>query len=279
MEHESILKKRAIAIFGTARQMLPEQSLSPLHRRRAKDFTRDCKLTFTIVMLLILQKSLKSLQLRLHEFMAGWFQAGGEKLSVTGGALTHARAKLLASAFIELNQKAVLSNFYGPEYQALVKRWRGYRLLAIDGSLVRLPSSKALFQEFGEIAIVNQHGKHDRYPQARISVLYDVLNGLVLEGQLVASAQGETQLGHTHLAQVQTNDVVLTDRGYAGYRWFVDCLQHGQFVCRCSCGSFAVVQQLMQRDQAGISLTVKLAAPADQMAQLKELGLPLELTV
>src|SRR5947208_8737218 len=107
MEHESILKKRAIAILQTARQLLCDQTFAASHRQRPRDFTRQCKLTFLIVMLLILQKSLKSLQLRLHEFMTDWFEAGHKKLSVTGGALTHARAKLSPSAFIDLNQRAV----------------------------------------------------------------------------------------------------------------------------------------------------------------------------
>jgi len=279
MQDEPILKKRTITILHTARQLLCGETFVASHRRRSEDFTRQCKLTFVIVMLLLLQKSLKSLQLHLHEFMADWAPAGDEKLKVTGGALTHARAKLLPSAFIELNQKAVLNNFYGPQYQEWVKRWRGHRLLAMDGSLVRLPSSQALLKEFGEIAIVNQHGKHDCYPQGRISVLYDLLNHLALEGQLAGSAQGETELARLHLALVQTNDLVITDRGYTGYRWFVDCVQRGQFICRCSCGSFPVVQQLIQEDQAGVSLTVKLRAPIEQSTELKRLGLPVELSV
>lgn len=273
------LKKRSLAIFQTSRQLLCGQMFVALHRRRPKDFTRQCKLTFVIVMLMILQKSLKSLQLHLHEFMAQWSESGHEKRSVTGGALTHARSKLLPSAFVELNQKAVLSNFYGPEYQDAVKRWRGHRLLGMDGSLVRLPSSPALFQEFGEVAIANQHGKHDRYPQGRISVVYDLFNDLALEGELASSTEGEIELARKHLAVVQANDVVITDRGYAGYRWLAECGQHGQFICRCSCGSFAVVQQLITRDEADVSLEVTLEAPADQIAQLKALGLPVQLRV
>jgi hypothetical protein len=230
-------------------------------------------------MLLLLKKSLKSLQLRLHEFMVCWSEAGHDSLSVTGGALTHARAKFKASAFVELNQKAVLSHFYGPEYQSALQQWRKHRLLAIDGSSIRLPSSQALFEEFGEVAISNQHGKHDRYPQARISVLYDVLNQVALEGHLVSSAEGEVELARKHFPRVQANDVIITDRGYAGYRWFAECLQWGQFICRCSWGCFAVVQELMKRDEAGVSRTVKLRAPADQIVELKRLSLPLELTV
>ena len=40
-----------------------------------------------------------------------------------------------------------------------------------------------------------------------------------------------------------------------------------------------MVQQLVQEDQAGVSLTVKLQAPIEQSTELKRLGLPLELIV
>jgi hypothetical protein len=279
MRHEPISKQRTLSVFESARRLLCDPAFAVLHRVRPKDFTRECKLTFVIVSLMILQKSLKSLQVRLHEFMASWFQAGNRYLQVTGGAFTHARAKLSPSVFSELNRQAVLSNVYGTQYQELVQRWRGHRLLGTDGSLLRLPSSQELFGQFGEVAIVNQHGKHDRYPQARISVLYDLLNGLALDGQLDSSSVGEIDLARKHLGLVQPLDVIITDRGFTGYRWFVECVQHGHFISRCSLGSFAVVQELMEADEAGISRTVTLQAPADQVAELKGLGLPLELRV
>jgi hypothetical protein len=279
MYDDPILKNRVLAIFKTARELVCAPTFVSSHRRRPQDFTRRRKLEFVIVILMILQKSLKSLQLRLHEFMAHWSPGNQEMMSATAGALTPARQKLLAGAFIELNEKAVLSHFYGPEFQAAVKRWRGHRLLGMDGALVRLPSSPVLFDEFGEVAISNQHGKHDRYPQGRISVLYDLLNHVALQGHLVSSAQGEIALAGQHLAVAQTNDVVITDRGYAGYRWLVDCGPRVQFICRCSCGSFAVVQQLMARDEADVSQAVTLQAPEEQIAALKTLGLPLQLTV
>jgi hypothetical protein len=230
-------------------------------------------------MLLIIQKSLKSLQLRLHEFVRDWTVLLDALPSGTSGAFTHARAKLLPSAFVELNEQAVLATIYGPKSADLVKRWRGHRLLSIDGSLVRLPCSDELFQEFGQVQCANQHGPQDRYPQGRISVLYDLLNRVGLEGHLVGSAQGETELARKHWARVQAQDIVITDRGYAGYGWFVELSLRGHFICRCSRGSFAIVQQLFVGNQAGVSVTVELCAPADQRAQLKSLGLALKLKV
>ena len=279
MQDEQTLKSRALELLRTARQLLGDPSFLARHRRRPQDFTRKRTFQFPVLMLLILQKSLKSLQLRLHEFTRDWTSLVAPVPSGTPGAFTHARAKLLPSAFVELNQQAVLATLYGPASADLVKHWRGHRLLGIDSSLLRLPCSDELLKEFGQVQCANQHGPQDRYPEGRISVLYDLLNRVGLEGHLVGSAQAETQLARRHYALVQPQDIVITDRGYAGYLWFLDWSQQGQFICRCSRGSFAVVQQLFARNEAGVSSTVELRAPADQKAQLKRLGLPLKLVV
>src|SRR5204862_8111389 len=128
MRHECLLEKRALLLLALVRQQLVEPGLAVRHRRRPKDFTRECVLTFPRVMLFILQKSLKSLQVRLHEFF--WELAGPDASIVEATALTHARAKLKASVFVELNQ-TVLQTVYGSEDAGLVKRWRGHRLLGI----------------------------------------------------------------------------------------------------------------------------------------------------
>ena len=280
MQHEHTPKSCAVRLIETARQLLSDPTFVSRHRQRPKDFIRKRTLIFSVVMLLILQKSLKSLQLRLHEFLADWVQEGQPLSSATAGAFTHARAKLLPEAFIELNEKAVLANFYGPEHAQAVARWRGHRLLGIDSSLVRLPSSDELLKEFGEVQCSNQHGLQDRYPEGRISVLYDLLNRLSLDGQLVGSAEGETLLARAHWQQVQAGDVLITDRGYAGYRWFVDVRQQqAHFICRCSRGSFKSAQELFVSDQAGVSVVVELRAPSDERAELRRLGLPVKLTV
>ena len=230
-------------------------------------------------MLLLLQKSLKSLQVHLHEFFSQ-LPAGGKAGGLSGGALTHARAKLRASAFGELNDTAVLATVYGSEHAALVERWRGHRLLAVDSSLMRLPRSQAVGEKFGWVQCANHHGPQERYPQGRVSVLYDVLNQLAHDSRLVASTQAETELAHAHLARVAPGDVVLNDRGYTGYTWLVAVRAVGaHFVSRCSRGSFAAVQKLFARDEADVSLEVSLSAPSDARAQCRAQGWPLELRV
>src|SRR5437867_3344125 len=122
MRNDIPLRQRALILIERLRQPLIDPVFWSRHRRGARDFTRQCVLTFPVLMLLLLQKSLKSLQAHVHEFL--WQLADGTpKLTLSGGALTHARAKLRASAFVELNESAVLATVYGPEHAAVVQRW------------------------------------------------------------------------------------------------------------------------------------------------------------
>src|SRR2546425_12963033 len=76
------------------------------HRRSTRDFTRERLLTFPVVMLLLLQKTTKSVQRHLHCFLQQLWPQDQDR-SVTPGGWTQARAKLAHSAFIELNQEVL----------------------------------------------------------------------------------------------------------------------------------------------------------------------------
>jgi hypothetical protein len=272
MPHERLLKKRAVILLGLLRQQLVQPDLRNRHRRRPQDFTRECVLTFPRLMMFLLQKSLKSLQARLHEFF--WELAGPDAAPLaSAGALTHARAKLLPSAFIELNRNAVLATVYGSEHGALVARWRGHRILGIDSSLMRLPNSAALRAYFGVVQCGNQHGEKESYPETRMSVLYDLLNQLALDARLAPSRRAETELGLEHLTGVQPGDLVITDRGYAGYPWLAAVQKSGaHFLCRCPRASFGAVQALFARDEGGVSKIVTLRAPSTAPSTFRKIN-------
>lgn len=279
METNFALENRALAIIQGLRSRIVDPGLCARHRRRAEDFSRQCRLTFPLMVLLLLQKSLKSLQARLHEVVRELAQALDFE-SLSPGAFTHARAKLSASAFVELNQQAVLPVVYGVEYGALLQRWRGHRLLAVDSSVVRLPKSQAVGQQFGWMECAHHGERTERYAQARFSVLYDVLNQVGLEARLEPWKMGEEQMAHQHLAAVQTGDLVLTDRGYTSFFWVWHVLASGaQLVSRCSRSSFAAAQTLFKHDRAGVSVLATLHAPKELKAEFRKRGWPLEVKV
>ena len=94
-------------LIEALRAKLRDQNFLARHRVRPQDFTRQRQLTFPLLMLFLLQQTVKSIQRHLHEFLDDL--AHGEIFEpVTSGAVTHARAKLKESAFSELNRDCVL---------------------------------------------------------------------------------------------------------------------------------------------------------------------------
>ncbi len=268
-----------IAFIETLRGQLCDPAFVKRHRFRDQDFTRERQLTFPVVMLFILQKTAKSIQRHLHELLE--LIAGEAPVEpVSAGAWTHARAKLKHTAFVELNCEVVLPAIYGADHNKAVRRWRGHRLLGIDGSVLRLPRHPELLEQFTLKEVPAEEGSMKSYPEARMSVLYDLLNRVALDGQLRPSSQGEVGLAIEQLDQAVPKDLIVTDRGYTGYGYLSAVLYMGlDFVARCSSGSFAAAQELFRMDRAGRSIVAKLVAPPELREHLRDCGRALELTV
>ncbi len=169
-----------------------------------------------------------------------------------------ARLKLKHTAFVELNERAILDVAYGGQNDFAVRRWRGQRLGS--GLTVRWfacpPGTPALGREFGWVKCANQAGAAGRHPQARLSALTDVLNRLALHTLFVPWEQGERDLVLAHLLHLQPGDIGLLDRGFAAYELWAEFLSRSgrQFVCRCPRSHFSAINQLFADDQAGRSV-------------------------
>ena len=271
---------RWIPFIALVRARISAPDFCQRHRRGTRDFTRKRLLTFPVVMLLLLQKTTKSVQRHLHSFLHELWPQPDER-SVTHGGWTQARAKLSHTAFIELNQEVLLPCFYAPDQAAHRRQWRGHRLLGCDGSLLRLPSHPGVVAIFGSQAVANHLGQTGTcYTPARLSVLYDLLNHLGLDARLAPVAEGETDLLAAQLGGVEKNDVLIWDRGFTGFILMARVLARGaHFVGRCSKSSFAAAQEMFRANLAGQSRIVPLLAASHQRAELEELGLPGPLTV
>jgi hypothetical protein len=147
--------------------------------------------------------------------------------------------------------------------------------------VLRLPDSPELAEVFGRVEVTNQVGATGTaYPQARLSVLYDLLNRLGVDSRLEPSRIGEVSLAIEQSALVPASDVVINDRGFTGFIYVAEHQRRGAHVIgRCSTGSFAVAQTMFRSNRAPLSVKTKIYAPADQRAELQARGLPLELTV
>ena len=214
---------------------------------------------------------MKSLQNVVNEAMTWLGQP-----PVTASAYSQARYKLKHTAFIELNQTAVVDNLYG-DYQ----RFWGFRVLAIDGSKLVLPDTAAIREEFGTVAWTN--GKtadiQGERPYALASVLYDVLNRVALDATLGKAKSYEIDLAVGHLAHTRAGDLLTMDRNYPSYRMLAELGQHGRdFAIRCSAASFAEARRML-KGEGEDSHVVTLTPCAGQLPAIQGLDLPLSLTV
>ena len=269
-----------LQLFDALRRNFCDADFIARHRVRAQDFTRQRQLTFPVVMLFILQKTVKSIQRHLHEFLNELAQ--GELFEpLSAGAVTKARAKLRHTAFVELNEVTVVPWIYKGESAGTSKGWRGHRLLGIDSSLLRLPNSAELREQFSVVEVTNQSGSTGtRYPEARMSVLYDLLNAVGLDGRLEPSSLGEVDLAIAQLSKTRAGDVLINDRGFTGYYYLAWHHRLGlHHISRCSTASFAAAQEMSRMNRAGRSKVVRLMARPEERAELRKLGLPLELVV
>jgi len=230
------------------------------HRSRSDDggkgFSRNRKLTFIHLIVLLTQGLTRSIQREVNSFYQKLQGRDFSFQSVTKGAFSRARAKLKPEAFIELNQ---VSNrlFYS---EAAYRKWRQWRLLAIDGSTAVLPNHSTITEEFG---VVN-FGPQTNSPRsiARISMLYDVLNFTVLDGQIGSYTTDERELAKKHLAHIEPGkDLLLLDRGYPSYALMYDLQSRGIDYCIRLCNEWWLeVRKMLTEGEVDKEVSFELSA-------------------
>lgn len=255
-----------------SRRLLLAESFCHKHRINGKAFTRKRHFTFANSMLFLMQKTIRAVQTHIHSF----FQALGQPSpGLTPSAWSRARKKLSYKAFIALNEEAILKVVYRDRTHPQLRLWKDYRLIAIDSSLLRLPNEEPLGTEFGWVECKNKSGECGRYPQARLSVLTDVLNRIALQTSFEPWTKGERELAQEQIKFLQAGDLGLLDRGFAEYQLWACLVQAGlKFGCRCQANTFAIVNQLFKENQAGRSVVVELVPHREQMKEIQDAHLP-----
>lgn len=250
------------------------------HKEKPNDFTRNRVLDFPMILMLILKKSIKSLQLVLNElFIQNFIDS-----TVSSSAYSQARKKFKHTAFIELNEGAV--NIYYSDNK--IKRWNGYRVLGVDGSTIILPNTKEMRNEFGEIKIRNQQNKPmaESYASALFECCYDVLNHIAIKSYLVEGVSSELVLATQMLKEQmvpqgqQENDLLIYDRAYGAYEFIANLIHHKKdFVIRCKSNSFKSATKSLFEGYGPWSKIVTLKAPSNKRKELENQGLLTEITV
>jgi hypothetical protein len=142
----------------------------------------------------------------LQKELVHYFELIGELGSITKSAFSQRRVQFKPEAFLELNDTALETFYEDGEY----KKWKGHRLIAVDGSNINIPYSKELIDYFGGAS--NKTEKI--YPMAAISACYDILNEIIIEARIETYGTSEYDHAIEHIKKFKKNDLILFDRGY-----------------------------------------------------------------
>lgn len=172
-----------------------------------KDFTRMRKLPFQKLTLLILKLCKKTLSVELEKF----FEEMQCDMQCSVSAFTQQRSKLKAVFFHFWN--AILQGSYYFHYGDAVKRWKNYRVIAVDGSSISLVNNPALSRHFG-----GQSNQQTNFVLAKTLYYYDVLNELILLPQIKPYRYGELSMAYDAIDTTQQDMLMIYDRNFCNYK-------------------------------------------------------------
>jgi len=177
-------------------------------KERVQDFTRNRGMAFDeVVMFMLTRLKNCSTATALRRF----FNAVWESDAITQQAFSLSRYKIKVSAFIQLFELTVDVMLAGCH-----KKWHGYRVLAVDGTKIALPDDAALLAYYGGV------GRNADSPTAQGSLLYDVLNDIVVDAKIAPLTTDERTLALQHIKETKTRlanekKLIIGDRGYVSF--------------------------------------------------------------
>lgn len=187
--------------------VVSESDIRELFIQEAGDFSRTRKLTMERVIGMLINLPKRSLSIELQEFfdsLGQWSQ------SCTKSAFCLQRVKLNPIFFSIWNQWLVDSFYH--YYGEAVKRWKGFRLYAVDGSTCYLFNKPEVIAHFG-----TQDNQYVQVPMGRVMQIHDVLNDLTIWGNIYPIKYSEQQIILSQIGRLPQDSLTLLDRGFPSF--------------------------------------------------------------
>jgi hypothetical protein len=203
---------------------------SPELKQRPKDFTRDGPLSPELIVTLLLYLIADGGRRGYRHLLTGfWDEAKDHGLPlptdepVSAPAFCKARRKLKPEVLQALLDQVTeaFQKTHGSHH-----RFKGRRVLALDGSKISVQRSESLWSAFG--------GPTSGYcPQIMVSVLHDVIARMPVAATVAPYAASERDQIPLLLRHLRPGDILVLDRGYPSYELIQQLLDHGiDFVIR-----------------------------------------------
>jgi Transposase DDE domain. len=173
---------------------------------KSSDFTRERQLTFKRIVGLLINLPKRSLSIEVREF----FDNLSSDEHCSKSAFCMQRSKLKPAFFQKWNQFLVRLFYY--HHRDNLKRWKGYLIQAVDGSTVCLPDKEDVVEYFGV-----HENQHTSVPMARIMQVHDVLNNIIVWGDIYPIKRSENSIIEQNLHQIPRHSITLFDRGFPSF--------------------------------------------------------------
>lgn len=247
--------KEFVSIVSTNNDLLSHFRCSP------KDFVRSRKLPFERLVLLITKLCKKTLSVEIEDF----FTQSGQAHCCSVSAFVQQRTKLKPMFFCFWN-KFLCSTWYSLNKEA-AKRWKGYRIVAADGSNATLVNNKALSKHFG-----GQRNQQSFFTVAKTFYYYDVLNELILLPKISAYRCGELTMMYDMIDRTEEDMLLIYDRNFSNYKVIALHLwqeQERKFVIRAK-DNLSIIKDFVESGKA--TAIVKWPPTISAMEGLKKSG-------
>ena len=213
-------------------------------RTKETYFTREgrCKMGFKNMILFMINFVKKSLQIELDDFSKITTEKNNE---ISKQGFSQARHKIAPRAFVRMLDEVNKWFYKATPFVT----YRGYRLLAIDGTILEIHNNDELRENFGYIE--NQNAKVAR---ARASALYDIENDMIIASKLVRYREGERETAIKLIDDLcllgKQNDLIIFDRGYPSFEFisFIES-KNIKYLMRVSGAFLKVVNNAPKADQ------------------------------
>lgn len=176
------------------------------------DFTRNKKISFTQTMLFPMIAGYDTLENLMIDFF------GGSSVPYPS-VMIQRRSKIRPSAFLHL--------FYRFTRKVpLLKTFRGFRLIACDGSRLNLPYNPSDQDTYIQ-CIKNRKGIN----QLHLNAMYDILNDVFVDVEIQSIPQMDEKNAFCRLLKNQIDSpksIFIADRGYAAYNIFAHAIHNDQ---------------------------------------------------
>jgi hypothetical protein len=185
-----------------------EKNLSNYLIDPTKNFTRKRKLGFSTIMSLLIGMGGNTISKEL------WNHFGYSTSTVSASAFVQQRSKIKYQAIEDTFHSFVNKC----DRQSLYK---GYRLLAVDGSDIRLPTDKREVFTY-----LSNDDTSEGYNLLHLDAMYDILQHIYVDASLqskIGMNEHSALVSMIDRSKIQGKSIIIADRGYASFNNIAHC--------------------------------------------------------